>query len=35
VIVWQVAVGAGASIGAQVPPAWGLDFTLALRSWRC
>lgn len=29
-VVWVVAVGAGVVVGAQVPPAWGLDFTFAL-----
>jgi predicted branched-subunit amino acid permease len=29
-VVWGVAVGAGVVVGAQVPPAWGLDFTFAL-----
>ncbi|MDP2965259.1 MAG: AzlC family ABC transporter permease [Pelolinea sp.] len=27
---WQVSTAAGIFLGAQVPPAWGLDFTLAL-----
>jgi len=27
---WQAATAAGIFLGAQVPPAWGLDFTLAL-----
>lgn len=29
-VVWTLAVGAGVVLGAQVPPAWGLDFTFAL-----
>jgi predicted branched-subunit amino acid permease len=29
-VVWVVAVGTGVVVGAQVPPAWGLDFTFAL-----
>jgi predicted branched-subunit amino acid permease len=29
-VVWGVAVGTGVVVGAQVPPAWGLDFTFAL-----
>ena len=29
-VVWVVAVGAGVVVGAQVPLAWGLDFTFAL-----
>jgi 4-azaleucine resistance transporter AzlC len=27
---WQLSTAAGIFLGAQVPPAWGLDFTLAL-----
>jgi predicted branched-subunit amino acid permease len=27
---WQISTAAGIFLGAQVPPAWGLDFTLAL-----
>ena len=27
---WQVSTSAGIFLGAQVPPSWGLDFTLAL-----
>ena len=29
-ICWQVSTAAGLFLGAQVPPEWGLDFTLAL-----
>jgi predicted branched-subunit amino acid permease len=29
-VVWTLAVGAGVVLGAQVPAAWGLDFTFAL-----
>jgi len=29
-ICWQLSTAAGIFLGAQVPPSWGLDFTLAL-----
>lgn len=29
-VCWQASTAAGIFLGAQVPPAWGLDFTLAL-----
>jgi 4-azaleucine resistance transporter AzlC len=29
-LAWQTSTAAGILLGAQVPPAWGLDFTLAL-----
>lgn len=27
---WQISTGVGVFLGSQIPPAWGLDFTLAL-----
>lgn len=29
-VTWQMSTAAGVLLGAQVPPSWGLDFTLAL-----
>ncbi len=29
-VTWQISTAAGVLLGAQVPPSWGLDFTLAL-----
>ena len=29
-VTWQISTAAGVLLGAQVPPGWGLDFTLAL-----